>query len=166
MSRALPLIVNGWQIHAHERFLAQFESLIFEVEKLRAKYPDSYQKKAATKRLEAIYKRAFRDIPQDPTRDEYRQGTTLGDDNKHWFRIKFYQQYRLFFRYRKEGKLIVLGWVNDPDTKRAYGSKTDAYAVFEKMLESDQLPNDWNALLAAARSQDARLNRAVDDLLK
>lgn len=30
----------------------------------------------------------FVTIPVDPARPEYRQGNTLGDDYKHWFRAK------------------------------------------------------------------------------
>ena len=58
---------------------------------------------------------AFEDIPGDPSRDIYRQGGTLGDDYKHWFRAKFLQQFRLFFRYQQSAdtKIIILAWVND-----------------------------------------------------
>lgn len=52
-------------------------------------------------------------IPQDPTRTEFRQGTTLGPNHKHWFRAKFFQQYRLFYRYHVQAKVIVYAWVND-----------------------------------------------------
>ena len=68
------------------------------------KDPQNYQNKNATKRLAAIAKLASDVIPQDPTRKDYRQGTTLGNDYKHWFRAKFFQQYRLFFRYHQEAK--------------------------------------------------------------
>ena len=71
----------------------------------------------------------------------------MGDDYKHWFRAKFFQQYRLFFRYHEPSKTIVYAWVNDEHSKRAYGSKTDAYRVFEKMLQSGSPPDDWQALL-------------------
>jgi len=81
--------------------------------------PAGYVKKNATKQLAAIARLAFDVIPQDPTRAEYRQGGTLGDDQKHWFRAKFFQQYRLFFRYHAAAKMIVYAWVNDDDTKRA-----------------------------------------------
>lgn len=37
-------------------------------------------------------------------------------------------------------------WVNDEKNKRAYGSKTDAYRVFEKMLNSGHPPDGWNQL--------------------
>ncbi|TAK78039.1 MAG: hypothetical protein EPO11_01830 [Gammaproteobacteria bacterium] len=75
-----------------------------------------YKQKNSTKRLAAITKLIFEKIPQNPTLLEYRQGITLGDDNKHWFRAKFFQQYRLFFRFHLESKIIVYAWVNDEDT--------------------------------------------------
>ena len=93
-----PLLIHGWTVFAHPLFLAQVEALALQVEALKQKDPVGYLKKNATKRLAAITKLAFDVIPQDPTRPEYRQGNTLGDDHKHWFRAKFFQQYRLFFR--------------------------------------------------------------------
>ena len=135
------LIVNGWTIFAHPLFLNQLESLTQQVEALRQKDAVGFVKKNATKRLAAIVKLAFEVIPQDPARAEYRQGNTLGDDHKHWFRAKFFQQYRLFFRYHAQSKVIVFAWVNDEDTKRAYESGDDAYRVFRKMLAQARSSN-------------------------
>lgn len=137
---------------AHSLFINQFEDLTEEVEKARLKNPSHYKEKNRTKRLAAIQKLIFDKIPQDPTLPEYRQGGTLGDEYKHWFRAKFFQQYRLFFRYHLESKIIVYAWVNDEDTKRAYGSKSDAYHVFKKMLKSGHPPTDWNELLKIAKN--------------
>jgi toxin YhaV len=88
-------------------------------------------------------------VPQDPARPDYRQGATLGAQHKHWFRAKFFQQYRLFFRYHQASKIIVYAWVNDETTLRAYDSKTDAYQVFARMLQSGYPPDDWEGLSAA-----------------
>ena len=161
MSVNQPLVINGWTIFAHPLFLNQLEELLMQVENLRRKYPEDYKKKNATKRLAAIVKLAFDVIPQDPTRSDYRQGTTLGDEYKHWFRAKFFQQYRLFFRYHQESKVIVFVWVNDENSKRAYGSNTDAYGVFKKMLESGNPPDDLNKLLEDAKSETIRLEKAI-----
>lgn len=152
MTKVSELIVNGWCLLTHNLFLNQFEDLIKEVEGIRKKYPLHYKEKNATKRLAAIQKLIFEKIPQDPTLPEYRQGTTLGDEYKHWFRAKFFQQYRLFFRYHLESKIIIYAWVNDENTKRAYGSKTDAYHIFKKMLNIGRPPNDWNELLKEAKN--------------
>lgn len=162
MSVNQPLVINGWNIFAHSFFLKQFEELLTQVEHLRQKYPKDYKKKNPTKRLAAIAKLAFDVIPQDPTRSDYRQGTTLGSDYKHWFRAKFFQQYRLFFRYHQESKIIVFAWVNDENSKRAYDSNTDAYQVFKKMLESGHPPDDWNDLLKEAKDENNRLEKVVN----
>lgn len=147
-----PSTVNGWRIFAHPLFISQVEELLIKVKRLRQKYPQDYQKKNATKRLAAINKLAFEIIPQDPTRKEYRQGNTLGDEYKHWFRAKFFQRYRLFFRYHQQQKIIVYVWVNDEKSKRAYESKTDAYRVFKKMLENGNPPDDWGMLIKQAKN--------------
>lgn len=154
-------MINGWDIFAHPLFLNQFEELLTQVEHLRQKYPQDYKKKNATKRLAAIAKLAFDVIPQDPTLSNYRQGSTLGDDYKHWFRAKFFQQYRLFFRYHQESKIIVFAWVNDENSKRSYDSNTDAYRVFKQMLESGHPPDNWNDLLKDAKCETNRLEKAV-----
>jgi toxin YhaV len=152
-----PLVINGWTIFAHSLFLEQLETLLQKVEHLRRKDPKSYTRKNATKKLAAISKLAFKIIPQDPARTDYRQGSTLGDEHKHWFRAKFFQQYRLFFRYHQESKIIVYAWVNDDDTKRAYGSNTDAYRIFRRMIESGHPPDDWKSLLKEAKKESKRL---------
>lgn len=152
-----PVAIHGWTIFAHPLFLAQLEALARQVEALKQKDPGGYGKKNASKRLAAITRLAFDVIPQDPARPEYRQGNTLGEDHKHWFRAKFFQQYRLFFRYHASSKVIVFAWVNDEDTKRAYESGDDAYRVFRKMLEGGQPPGDWSQLLAEAHAESQRL---------
>ncbi|RJG00210.1 type II toxin-antitoxin system YhaV family toxin [Noviherbaspirillum sedimenti] len=147
-----PLVVNGWAIFAHPLFLAQLGALTRQVEALKQKDPAGYMKKNVSKRLAAISRLAFEVIPQDPARPEYRQGNALGEEHKHWFRAKFFQQYRLFFRYHASSKVIVFAWVNDEDTKRAYESSDDAYRVFRRMLESGHPPDEWDRLLAESRS--------------
>ena len=156
-----PMVVHGWTVFAHPLFTTQVEALVQQVEALREKDPTGYIKKNVTKRLAAIARLAFDVIPQDPTRAEYRQGGTQGDDRKHWFRAKFFQQYRLYFRYHAGAKVIVYAWVNDDDTKRAYESSDDAYRVFRKMLESGHPPDDWNHLLTEAQREGQRLQQLM-----
>ncbi|ANN71789.1 type II toxin-antitoxin system YhaV family toxin [Bordetella bronchialis] len=146
-----PVTAHGWTIYLHPLFRAQLEDLAKQVEALQRKDPTGYQRRNATKRLAAIVRLAFDIIPQDPTRPEYRQGETLGEQRKHWFRAKFFQQYRLFFRYHAASRIIVFAWVNDEETKRAYESNDDAYRVFRKMLERGNPPDDWDGLLVAAK---------------
>jgi toxin YhaV len=151
------VVIHGWTIFAHPLFLDQYEKLLRQVARLQSKDPKGYAKKNAAKRLAAIVNLAFDVIPQDPARPEYRQGNTLGGEHTHWFRAKFFQQYRLFFRFHAPGKVIVLAWINDEDTKRAYERDDDAYRVFKKMLANGYPPSDWESLLAEARAHGPRL---------
>lgn len=162
VGKPAPLVIHGWTVFAHPLFVAQLEALAQQVEVFKQKDPLGYMKKNATKRLAAITRLAFDVIPQDPTRPEYRQGNTLGDEHKHWFRAKFFQQYRLFFRHHAPSKMIVFAWVNEEDTRGAYESSDDAYRVFRKMLDSGHPPDDWSQLVAEARTEGQRLQRFAE----
>lgn len=159
MSKPQALVVNGWYIFAHPLFIDQYEDLLQQVQKYQKKDPVKYREKNATKRLAAITELAFEKIPHDPSKPEYRLGTTLGEEYKHWFRAKFFQQYRLVFRYHLKNKIIVYAWVNDEETKRAYNNKLDAYLVFKKILARGYPPDDWDSLLKEAKTESKRLTK-------
>lgn len=156
-----PLVVNGWSIYAHPVFLDQIEQLIGEVEERKARDPKAWGKKNCTKRLAAIFKLITENIPADPAAAGFRQGDTLGEKRKHWFRAKFFQQYRLFFRFDSTAKVIILAWVNDEQTLRAYKSKTDAYTVFKGMLDDGNPPASFDALMRDAAVAAERFEEAL-----
>lgn len=108
-SKPAPLLIHGWTVFAHPLFLAQLEVLAQQVEVFKQKDPVAYVKKNAAKRLAAITKLAFDVIPQDPTRPEYRQGGTLCDDHKHWFRAKFFQLFIVLCEYFFRGDDAIQG---------------------------------------------------------
>jgi toxin YhaV len=126
--------VGDWEVYAHPLFLDQLEALTSAVDRARRKDPAGYANGRDAKMLAA---------------------------RKHWRRAKFYQQYRLFFRFSTAARVIVLAWVNDDQTRRAYGSRTDAYATFAKMLNSGDPPDGWEALLAAAKAPAASARLAA-----
>jgi toxin YhaV len=143
------ITVNGWTLYAHPLFLDQIEKLTVAVERAREKDTRTYSSTANAKLLAAMRKLMFEVIPVDPTRPEFRQGGTLGPSRKHWFRAKFGGgRFRLFFRYSSSAKIIIYAWVNDANTLRTFGSKSDAYAVFKSMLDRGNPPEDWSALIA------------------
>ena len=152
MNESAPVCIDGWAIHAHPLLLEQIEALIATVNALKAKGKDSLQRKSAPKRLKAIRRLMFEIVPRNPDAPEYRQGKTLGEEHTAWRRAKFFQQYRLFFRFHSEARIIVFAWVNDEKTKRAYGSPSDAYRVFGRMLQSGHPSSDWDALLREAEA--------------
>lgn len=149
------LEINGWKICFHECFLMQIAELAQKVADLKAAKPSEYQNKKETKLLRAIEQVIEERVASDPLNPQFRQGDTLGDEYKHWFRAKFLMQFRLFFRCSQEHKTIIIGWVNGFDTLRAYGSKTDAYKVFAGMLKAGDPPDDWDILLSAAKKSTA-----------
>lgn len=155
-----PLQINGWSVYFHPAFARQLEALVEKVEALSQSFPDDYRKKSATKRLAAILDLVVKEIPTDPKNAAYRQGMTLGAEHKHWFRAKFFQQYRLYFRFHESSKVIIIGWVNDDTTLRAYGSKTDAYKVFSRLLKDGNPPTEWAALLKGAKEGEVDIEGA------
>lgn len=132
-----------------------------EVEKKR--HPERVVGSANAKLLAAIDQLAFDEIPSNPSASKYRQGGTLGPEMKHWFRAKFGRgRFRLFFRFRTRERIIVYTWVNDEESLRAYDRRGDAYALFGRMLDRGNPPDDWQALLAASKGAKA-LARALRD---
>jgi toxin YhaV len=142
----------GWTILAHPLFLAQVEKLV-----AAAGAESSDPKTAAgpnTKLLAHLLDLAFDKVPRDPGNSAFRHGGTLGDDRRHWFRAKTGNgRYRLFYRYQSSARVIVYAWVNDENSLRTYGSRTDAYSVFGGMLDEGNPPDDWDALVSSASGQ-------------
>ena len=66
-----------------------------------------------------------------------------------WFRVKFFQRFRLFFRYHGKARIIVFAWLNDETTLRTRGARNDPYAVFRAGLERGDPPPDWATLVKA-----------------
>ena len=152
------LQINDWSLFAHPLVLDPLEKLTAAAERTREKDREGYSGTSNARLLAALHKLIFQIIPEDPTRSEYRQGSTLGAARKHWFRAKFGgQRFRLFFRFNSEAKVIIYAWVSDQETLRTYGAKTDAYAVFRSMLDKDNPPDNWAALLKAASETNVLL---------
>lgn len=137
------MVIQGWNIFWHPCFEEQLLAYLHKALDEADRYPETFRSRRSFKLLEAIVKLAFSVIPADPGNKVYRQGAKLGEGNAHWFRAKFHQQYRLYFRYDLASRVIIYAWVNDDRTLRAYGSKTDAYAVFAKMLAAGHPPGHW-----------------------
>jgi toxin YhaV len=156
---------NAWGILLHPLLLDQLERVIGAAEAERSRRGPDQPAGANMKVAASLWQLILAEVPQDPSRSTYRQGNTLGTDMRHWMRAKFGNgRFRLFFRYHSEARLIVFAWVNDSESLRTYGSRTDAYAVFRRMLDSGNPPDDWEALVRASSNPDAiRRARALLD---
>src|ERR1700740_2741534 len=151
---------HGWRLFQYPLFEAQLKRLTETVEQLSITQPETYKEHPKTKLLATIRRYMMEIIPRDPNAPEFRQGDTLGSDNRHWFRAKFHQRYRLFFRFSTSDKVIVYVWVNDEFTLRKAGSKTDVYAVFKSMLNAGDPPRTLEALLRRATEMRTETRRS------
>ena len=146
---------GAWTLLYHPLLLEQIERVVSAAEREAAARASGGPDGPNTKLAAAMRRIMFVEVPEDPSRAKYRQGGTLGKEFKHWLRAKFGNgRFRLFFRYRKDAGLIVYAWVNDETTLRTYGSSTDAYAVFRRMLGEDNPPDDWDDLVRAVSAPD------------
>jgi toxin YhaV len=145
------MVVNGWRLYVHPLFEQQFRRLVEQVEALAAKDPAGYKELPAAKLLATINRHIRETIPKNPGAAEFRQGNTLGSDNRHWFRAKFHERYRLFYRFSSKEKVIIYAWVNDERTLRKSGSRIDPYRVFRAMLEAGDPPDTMEQLLVRAK---------------
>lgn len=146
---------NGWTLYEYPLFRLQLDKLTARVEALRAKDPVGYRDEPVTKLLTTISRYTREVIPHDPNATEFRQGNTLGADNRHWFRAKFHERYRLFYRFSSKDKVIVYAWVNDEATLRKAGARTDPYTVFRGMLEAGNPPGTLAELVARSAEVSA-----------
>lgn len=151
---------HGWVLLFHGCIVEQLQKLHAAVEDARRSNPENFERNANVKLFRALSQLILDTVPDGPTRDEYRQGNTLGPAHRHWRRAKVGRRFRLFFRYDSRTKTIVFAWVNDEQSLRSVGSKSDPYVMLKKMLERGNSPDDWARLVAASRSdwsvQEAR----------
>jgi toxin YhaV len=143
---------HGWILLFHECIVEQLRKLHAAVEHAQRSDPQGFEGNANVKLFRTLSQLILETVPTNPARDEYRQGNTLGREYRHWRRAKIGRRFRLFFRYDSRAKTIVFAWVNDEQTLRSAGSKSDAYVLFEKMLERGNPPDDWDSLVTASRS--------------
>ncbi|MCL2898778.1 type II toxin-antitoxin system YhaV family toxin [Brenneria tiliae] len=142
---------HGWTLLFHDCVIEQLRKLHAAAQRAEQNDPTGFASNANVKLFRALSQLMLEVVPGDPSCDEYRQGNTLGPDYRHWRRAKIGRRFQLFFRYDSKAKVIVYAWVNDEQTLRSSGSKSDPYAVFEKMLGRGNPPDDWSVLVTASR---------------
>ena len=143
---------HGWNLLFHDCLIEQLQKLDVAASRAKTQDPAGFESNANVKLFAALAELIFETIPSDPNREEYRQGNTMGPAFRHWRRAKIGRRFRLFFRFDSKTRIIILAWVNDENTLRSSGAKTDPYIVFQKMLKSGHPPDDWDALLVASKS--------------
>ncbi len=146
------MIRNDWALYVYPLLDEQLTTIGDKIEIAKRTHPNTYSTQPRAKLLAKILDLMQKAIPADPGAPQFRQGNTLGKENRQWFRAKFHARYRIFFRFSTAEKAIVYAWMNDESTLRKSGSKTDPYTVFESMLEAGDPPRDFEDLLARSRA--------------
>jgi toxin YhaV len=144
--------INGWTLLFHDCIIKQLTRLQTASERAKKAHPEHYHTNANVKLFRAVSALIFKQIPLDPSHENFRQGNTLGTQHRHWRRAKIGRRFRLFFRYDSNAKIIIFAWINDENTLRTAGSKNDPYAVFQQMLNKGNPPDDWNTLLQQSQN--------------
>ena len=142
---------HGWTLLFHDCVIDQLRRLHQAAQRAQRNNPAGFASNANVKLFRALSRLMLEIIPQDPSWDAYRQGSTLGARHRHWRRARIGRRFRLFFRYDSKAKVIVYAWVNDRSALRSSGSRTDPYTVFARMLARGNPPDDWAALMKASR---------------
>jgi toxin YhaV len=143
---------NGWNLLFHECLIKQLQKLQAAAERAQKQDPKGYESNANVRLFTALSKLIFEVVPSDPNREEYRQGNTMGAAFRHWRRAKIGRRFRLFYRFDSKTRIIIFAWVNDENTLRASGSKSDPYSVFQRMLKHGHPPDNWADLLSASHT--------------
>lgn len=143
--------VEGWGLLFHDAILGQLARLTAATQRAMAADPKGWPRNDNVRVLAAIAKLTLQDISRQPGDPKYRQDETLGEEYRHWFRAKFHQRFRLFFRYDSRARLIVYAWVNDEHTLRKAGVTSDPYRRFRAMLQSGNPPDAWSQLVKTAK---------------
>ncbi|HYJ78889.1 MAG TPA: type II toxin-antitoxin system YhaV family toxin [Longimicrobiaceae bacterium] len=150
-----PLVAHGWQLLVWTDFRVRWVALRHTVEKLERHDPAGYVNHPAAKFLKTLQHIVLEEVPSNPSSPAYLQGGTLGPAHRAWRRVSFHHRFRLFFRFSAKHKIIVYAWLNDENTLRKRGARTDPYAVFHSMLERGAPPGDWDDLVTASQAWSA-----------
>lgn len=141
----------------HYELFVQYHEMKERALRLMQEDPEGFMHREEVKFFARV-RRSMDACLSDPAHEDYRCGTTLakqvyqgkplGKGYSHWRRIKhgMPQRYRLFFQFSSEARELIFAWLNDQTTLRKDGSKTDAYAVFARLVASGKIPNPFDEL--------------------
>ena len=141
-----PLLRHGWQIAFQPHLFArQYAELKAEVKRLKLELdPLAFAQHPRVKLLAALMEGIKERIAADP----YASRFALTGPLRRYGRLKglgLPDRYRLFFRpFEAENRrLLLILWLGFP---RKQGDRQDCYAVFSRLVQRGELPEDWASL--------------------
>ena len=104
---------HGWNVLFHACLIEQLTKLEQAASHATAQNPEGAASYANVKLFRAMSRLILETVPGDPSREEYRQGNTMGNAFRHWRRAKVGRRFRLFFRFDSTAKIIIFAWINE-----------------------------------------------------
>jgi toxin YhaV len=98
---------HGWNLLFHDGLIEQLQKLQTAAQKAKAQDPQGFESNANVKLFNALAQLMLETVPSDPSRDEYRQGNTMGPAFRHWRRAKLGRRFRLVFRFDSKTRIII-----------------------------------------------------------
>ena len=144
-----PSLINGWHVLALPRFSERYAALRGEARRLKDQLsPQEYVGHPAVKLAGAVHRLITQIVPDNPNAPEFR----LRGDLSTFRRAKGHglpQRYRLFWVFSEGNKTIIFLYLNDEETLRKEGARSDPYAVFARLVARGEIGADFAANLAA-----------------
>ncbi len=131
---------NNYLLKAHEMFFQRTVALNNEVNALRKTLSDEELKQHDTVKLaKRVYAATLEIIPANPNDPSY----YLKDDLKKYRRYKQgLSRYRLFFAFSNIPKIILYLYLNDKDSLRKEGGKSDPYEQFRAFVRQGKVAHN------------------------
>lgn len=98
---------HSWNLLFHDGLIEQLQKLQTASQKAQTQDPQGFESNANVKLFNALAQLMLETVPSDPSRDEYRQGNTMGPAFRHWRRAKLGRRFRLFFRFDSKTRIII-----------------------------------------------------------
>ena len=98
---------HSWNLLFHDGLIEQLQKLQTAAQKAQTQDTQGFESNANVKLFNALAQLMLETVPSDPSRDEYRQGNTMGPAFRHWRRAKLGRRFRLFFRFDSKTRIII-----------------------------------------------------------
>jgi toxin YhaV len=144
-----PPLINGWLVLFHSAFDRRYVALQGEARELKERLStQQYAQHPRVMLLAAVTRLIAEIVPDDPNAPDFR----LHDELSTCRRAKGHglpQRYRLFWVFSERNKTIIFLYLNDEETLRKEGARSDPYAVFARLVARGEIGADFAANLAA-----------------
>lgn len=140
----MPLVIGGWTILYHPVFGVRVRALKDWVKHLKVTLsPAEFAQHPDVKLLSATNTLITKTIPADPNAREFMLKAKLSK----FRRVRGHGlagRHRMFYVFMAQSKTIIFLYLNDSDTLRKAGAKTDPYQVFAGLVESGKIGADFD----------------------